>query len=509
MPHNVRSPGRRSHAGRSSVVSGSRCGSLHPEKGELDDDTPAHSIIGEYAAAPGGRPKALSRVGTWCLRALVMEFTGTLITNIIVLSIILTAAYVNIQAQMSTLLDTPAGTTGGMPPGVAQVPPYVPDADGTLSAWDLLPVDPVPIVEGMVVSFHTIDGWKTGTVTGADDSGMGSEFNITRSDAGQTVNFTNWRRHNVRVPQAWQPGTALPGIPSGGLARTHSHNYVVFPTDQLMVIIGLALGYAMGLLFSPGTQLNPTFTVAVCVFDLFAKPPTGKWKTAPAAVLGQMCGGTLAAAVVYGMGNLVLRTRTPGSDGYDLVDAPKLIQTAKIYGVMLPDDLMPTDLAFFNSTLWTVLFVLCIVPIFAQEAISGDRLHPIAKPFLVALVIVPLALAQTPFGVQNNAAIYISGLCFCSMAGWNTHDLWAAHNNYIWVVSVAPILGGVIGSVLLGVWLWLLYDPASPVVWRQEEPRSDDDDDDEDNDEEAGHHGASNGHTKPTQERQRLVQSKH
>lgn len=254
------------------------------------------------------------------------------------------------------------------------------------------------------------------------------------------------------------PGAALvpPGMPApfpGNFAAPVNHLYISFPQSQLFIGIGIGFSFAMGMLVAPGAVLNPTFSVAVAIFDKAER------KKAPFAILGQMVGAVAACWVAYAMGWELLRAFTPTANAYALGPVPKTVETAGLFGVLLPPDNLTFATAFLNTVVFVVVMIFAIVP-----ALAGKGLHAAAKPMIVAAVIVPVVMAQGPFGVQNNPAMYVGGLIFASMAGWPSEELWSAGDNYVVCVVLAPVVGAVLGGILLKAWVWWIYSPYSPIA---------------------------------------------
>jgi len=206
------------------------------------------------------------------------------------------------------------------------------------------------------------------------------------------------------------------------------------------------------LIVAPGCVLNPTFSVAVAIFQ------KGERMKVPFAILGQMVGAVMACWTMYAMGWELLRAYAPAADAYALVDVPKTVETAGLFGVLLPPENLTFATAFLNTVVFVTVMVFAIVP-----ALAGKGLHAAAKPILVAAIIVPVVMAQSPFGVQNNPAMYIGGLIFASMAGWPS-ELWTAGDNYVVCVALAPALGAILGGFLLKAWFWWIHSQYSPIA---------------------------------------------
>lgn len=228
------------------------------------------------------------------------------------------------------------------------------------------------------------------------------------------------------------------------------------PTDQVLIAIGASLSIAMGLIVAPGATLSPSFTFTVACFMKSERPKL------VFALLGQMLGGFVACWVMYALEGQILSDH--GVHGTSLV--PKTVESAALYGVSIPKENISLASRFFSTMIFMMLMVFTIVP-----AVAGEGMKPTIKALLVAAIIAPFVVAQGSFGVQTNAAMYISGLIFTTMAGWPL-DLWRASNYYVVCVAVAPIIGGLLGGLVLLSWTWLLNDPASPCVWKEKQQES-------------------------------------
>mmetsp|Transcript_129372 Transcript_129372/g.374648 ORF Transcript_129372/g.374648 Transcript_129372/m.374648 type:complete len:375 (+) Transcript_129372:46-1170(+) len=255
----------------------------------------------------------------------------------------------------------------------------------------------------------------------------------------------------------------LPTYPGHKGAISTNHLYVVFPTDTLLVAMGIGFAYAMGLTVCPGCALNPTFTVASAIFE------RGPWYKAASAIVGQMVGGIAACFTMYVAGRGVFQTHGPDGNGesYVLGEFPKSATTASLFGLSLPRESLPFGATFFSSVLFTALMVMVVTP--ALNSPAG----PISlnmQAWVVGLVITPFVLATGPLGVQSNAAMYMSALIFCTLARWPS-SLWGAAHGYIVTVLFAPVLGAMLGGFAIAGWGWLLLDPQSPLTWTDESPQ--------------------------------------
>eukprot|EP00756_Hemistasia_phaeocysticola_P007622 Hpha_TRINITY_DN14338_c0_g1::TRINITY_DN14338_c0_g1_i1::g.86465::m.86465 len=261
------------------------------------------------------------------------------------------------------------------------------------------------------------------------------------------------------VPQVIPDATGEIPIPvyPGHASPAANHLYIVFPQQTLFLAIGIGFSFMVGLIVAPGCSLNPTFAVAIAMFQKSERA------TAVFAVLGQVGGAVVACWLNYAMGWELMRMSAPGVGGYDLGNFEKSVQNAQLYGVILPPDTLPFATCFMNTIVFVMLMVFAIVP-----ALAGKGLHRAAKPFLVAALIVPFVMAQSPFGVQNNPGMYIGGLIFTSMAGWPS-SMWTAADNYVVCVATAPFLGGILGGVVLKAWAWVIYNPDSPIGGEDED----------------------------------------
>lgn len=249
------------------------------------------------------------------------------------------------------------------------------------------------------------------------------------------------------VPVPFFPGKAAVPV---------SHLYITFPQNGLFIAVGIGFSFALGMIVAPGCVLNPTFSVAVAIFDRHERVK------APFAILGQMVGAVMACWTMYAMGHDLLLAYVPGADSYALGNFPKTVGSAGLFGVLLPPDSLSFGTTFLNTVVFVMVMIFAIVP-----ALSGKGLHAAAKPMLVAAVVVPVVMAQGPFGVQSNPAMYIGGLIFASMAGWPS-ELWTASHNYVVCVVFAPMVGAVMGGFLLTVWMWWIHSPHSPVALDEE-----------------------------------------
>jgi glycerol uptake facilitator-like aquaporin len=287
--------------------------------------------------------------------------------------------------------------------------------------------------------------------------------------------------HPALAPQATLGN--LTGMLGGNIVQPASS--IAFPDAGLLVAVGIALSYAIALSVATHRQLNPTFTVAMALFGAL------KWKHAIPCIVAQMLGGLFACSVVWSCASTTHLCFPDAVTGAMVCGhIPKTLETAGLYGVSYP----PTDpftwrpggessigneefeigWLFWNNTVYTALMVIAIIPLFA----GTKKIPEVATPFVIAAVIIPFVMGTTAFGVQNNAALFIGGLIFCSIAGWPS-TLWS-HASCYWVVAAtSPFLGAAVGVGFLKFFGWLvseegpLYEkvaPGSSQLWIEGKP---------------------------------------
>jgi len=254
--------------------------------------------------------------------------------------------------------------------------------------------------------------------------------------------------------------------PGGQMDFQSGMNYY----NNLTFAIGMSLAYACGIGVSYVGQLNPSFTVALAL--LGAK----KWRHVLPSCIGQLVGYFIGNALFYSLigpyvphwdqmtgaafSNIHLKDKAllfvsvfTASNGPGKVLDP-LNAGAVVYT-------MSNGACFWNGTLLTSMLIVVVVPIFA----SPQKLHRVVEPLIIATIICVFVLGSVSMGATLNPAQYLSGVTFCSMAGW-PNEIWSQHNNYIWTALFSPFVGSVLGCICLKLYFIALFH--HPVYWTTE-----------------------------------------
>jgi len=254
----------------------------------------------------------------------------------------------------------------------------------------------------------------------------------------------------------------MTGMLAGNVVQPVSQ--VGFPAPGLFIAVGIGLAYAVALSVCSHRQLNPTFTVAMALFGAL------KWQYVIPCIVAQMCGGVFACFIMWTCASTLSQCMVDTVTGAVVCGhLPKTLLTAPLYGVSFP----PTDpftwrpdgqaslgnaefdigWLFWNNIVFTTFMIIAIIPVFA-----GKKSMPqYVQPLVIGLVIIPFTMGTSAFGVQNNAALFLGGLIFCTLSGWPS-ELWSHANNYWTVVATSPFLGAVLGVLFLKLFGWLMSE---------------------------------------------------
>ncbi|KAM7152091.1 aquaporin-9 isoform 2-T2 [Macrochelys suwanniensis] len=174
------------------------------------------------------------------------------------------------------------------------------------------------------------------------------------------------------------------------------------------VSVGFAMAVTMAVYVSGGVSgghINPAVSLAMCATGRL------KWTKLPFYILAQFLGAFVGAAAVFG-----------------IYYAPHL---SLISG-------------FADQVMSTALLVLVVFAIFDTKNMGVPKgLEPIAVGLLILLLTCSLGMNS---GCAMNPARDLSPRIFTAIAGWG-FEVFTAGNNWWWVPTVAPMMGGIIGAV--------------------------------------------------------------
>ncbi|MBN3307742.1 AQP10 protein, partial [Amia calva] len=196
-----------------------------------------------------------------------------------------------------------------------------------------------------------------------------------------------------------------------------------------------------------GAHLNPAVSLSFCVLGRL------QWPRLPCYAVVQVLGAFTASAVVF----LQYYDAIMDFSGGNLtVTGPT--ETASIFATY-PSPHLSLSSSFIDQVIGTATLLLCILPL-------DDKLNSPAPPGLVpplaAVVVLGISMSMSAnCGAAINPARDLGPRLFTLTAGWGP-EVFTAYSHWWWVPLVAPMLGGVLGSLLYLVFIqWHLLDPDS------------------------------------------------
>ncbi|XP_074862839.1 aquaporin-9 [Carettochelys insculpta] len=203
----------------------------------------------------------------------------------------------------------------------------------------------------------------------------------------------------------------------------------------ITVYIGFAMAVTMAVYVSGGVSgghINPAVSLAMCATGRL------KWTKLPFYILAQFLGAFVGAAAVFGVYYDAFMNY---SGGQLIVTGSNA--TAHIFATY-PAPHLSLISGFADQVMSTALLVLIIFAIFDNKNMGVPKgLEPIAVGLLILLLSCSLGMNS---GCAMNPARDLSPRIFTAIAGWG-FEVFTAGNNWWWVPTVAPMMGGIIGAI--------------------------------------------------------------
>ncbi|KAA0703195.1 Aquaporin-10 [Triplophysa tibetana] len=124
-------------------------------------------------------------------------------------------------------------------------------------------------------------------------------------------------------------------------------------------------------------------------------------------------------------------------------------ETASIFATY-PTDVVSVQTNFLDQVVGTAMLMLCILPL------NDKRNAPAPEallPPIVATVVLGISMSMSAnCGAAINPARDLGPRLFSLTAGWGI-EVFTCYNYFFWIPIVAPMIGGVVGSILYLVFI--------------------------------------------------------
>ncbi|XP_026084902.1 aquaporin-10-like [Carassius auratus] len=194
-----------------------------------------------------------------------------------------------------------------------------------------------------------------------------------------------------------------------------------------------------------GAHINPAVSLSFCVLGDLA------WIKLLPYSLAQILGAYLASGLVYLIYHDAIMEF---SGGVLTVFGPN--ETASIFATY-PTDVVSVQTSFLDQVVGTAMLMLCILPL------NDKRNAPAPEallPPIVATVVLGISMSMSAnCGAAINPARDLGPRLFTFTAGWGK-EVFTSYDYFFWIPLVAPMVGGVLGSIIYLVFIqWHLPEP--------------------------------------------------
>ncbi|KAM3873312.1 aquaporin-10a [Diretmus argenteus] len=194
-----------------------------------------------------------------------------------------------------------------------------------------------------------------------------------------------------------------------------------------------------------GAHLNPAVTLSFCVLGQVP------WTRLVPYCLSQLLGAYVASGLVY----LVYYDAIMAfSGGVLTVYGPN--ETASIFATY-PSEYISLSSSFLDQVVGTGMLMLCIL---CLDEKRNTPAPPELIPPIVAVIVLGISMSMSAnCGAAINPARDLGPRLLTLTAGWGP-EVFTCYNYWFWVPLVAPLIGGVLGSLMYVVFIYShLPDP--------------------------------------------------
>ncbi|CCF60628.1 hypothetical protein KAFR_0L00210 [Kazachstania africana CBS 2517] len=229
---------------------------------------------------------------------------------------------------------------------------------------------------------------------------------------------------------------------------------LVFATGVAGSFDNIAFGWAaavtMGYLTAGGStisggHLNPSITIANCVFRAFPI------KKVPIYVAGQLFGAIFGCLIAFGLYKEVIVEAFTNWWDHEAVGA---------MFCTMPMPFLSSARQFLSELLCTAMLQACIFALTDPYTSLSTNVFPILLFILVFVINASMSL-QT--AASMNLARDFGPRLALTMLGFSKQILWSDYYHYFWVPIIAPILGALLGGLIYDIFIYQGND--SPVNW--------------------------------------------
>ncbi|XP_077430765.1 aquaporin-10a [Vanacampus margaritifer] len=182
-----------------------------------------------------------------------------------------------------------------------------------------------------------------------------------------------------------------------------------------------------------GAHLNPAVTLSFCVLGQVS------WKRMLPYSLSQVLGAYVASALVY---MVYYDAIMDFSGGILTVYGPN--ETASIFATY-PSEYVTLGRSFLDQVVGTGMLMLCIL------GLDEKRNTPAPSgliPAIVAVIVLGISMSMSGnCGAAINPARDLGPRLLTLTVGWGL-EVFTCYNYWFWVPLVAPLVGGVLGTLL-------------------------------------------------------------
>ncbi|XP_030639482.1 aquaporin-10a [Chanos chanos] len=249
------------------------------------------------------------------------------------------------------------------------------------------------------------------------------------------------------------------GCAAGAQIKTSNETKGQFLSANLAFSIGVMSAMYLSIGVS-GAHLNPAVSLSFCILgDL-------PWYKLLPYSLSQILGAYLASGLVY---FVYYDAIMEYSGGVLTVTGPN--ETASIFATY-PTEFVSIQSSFLDQVVGTAMLLLCILPL------NDKRNWPAPSallPPIVAAVVLGISVSMSAnCGAAINPARDLGPRLFTFTAGWGV-EVFTSYNYFFWVPLVAPMVGGVVGTLLYLVFIqWHLPDEPEEVTGNPEDMEKND-----------------------------------